>query len=453
MEREEKRLEQFRQLRKEIRGSQDYLVVGIDISKDTHNALMRNTSGKILYRRLTFNNTGEGFETLLLQVEAVRVGHGLKEVVFGLEPTANYHKPLGEFLINQEKQVVLISPEAAKQNRPLLDGRWNKHDGKDCANIADLMCQGKCLYYEYPSPDLRDLRNLLSLNRKLKKLEQGLRLRIRNHLVAQYFPELDQYCHWGANEGLALVRWCLDPAVMSVLSDEELGKRLGTQGRTIAQRKRLSALKDKAQSSIGCNFGSSVEFEGQSVVKLLNEVRQTLASTQEQIEQVCLKFKEYSYLLSIPGFGPTLSAMVLGAIGNPWRFQNGAQVIKMVGLDLSASQSGKSHGAPIVSKKGKAEIRYALYQAAMVASSRDKHFVAYFTDQLRGREKEKGIKTKKRVKLAAKMLMIAWTLMKKQERFDPKYLSGQTPPMAARKAVKTDNGGIPRVQPERDRGL
>ena len=30
-----------------------------------------------------------------------------------------------------------------------------------------------------------------------------------------------------------------------------------------------------------------------------------------------------------------------------------------------------------------------------MASTRDKHFVTYFTDQLRGREKEKGIKTKK----------------------------------------------------------
>jgi transposase len=104
----------------------------------------------------------------------------------------------------------------------------------------------------------------------------------------------------------------------------------------------------------------------------------------------------------------------------------------MVGLDLSASQSGKSQGSAVISKKGKAEIRYALYQAAMVASTRDKHFVAYFTDQLRGREKEKGIKTKKRVKLAAKMLMIAWTLMKKQQRFDPKYLCAQTEPVVAR---------------------
>lgn len=447
MEREQKRLQDFRRLRQEIRGSQDYLVVGIDISKDRHDALMRTTGGKILFRRLSFHNTREGFENLLLHVEAMRSQHGLKEAIFGMEPTANYHKPLGEFLINQDYQVVLVSPEAAKQNRSLLDGRWNKHDGKDCANIADLICQGKCLYYEYPSAELRDLRNLLSLNRKLKKFEQGLRLRICNHLVAQYFPEIDQYCHWGANEGLALVRWCLAPAVMAALSDEELGKRLGTQGRTLAQRKRLAAVKDQAPSSIGCRFGSSVEFEGQSVVKLLKEVRQRVADTQEQIERVCLKFKEYNCLLSIPGFGPTLSAMVLGAIGNPWRFQNGAQVLKMVGLDLSASQSGKLQGAPVVSKKGKAEIRFALYQAAMVASSRDRHFVGYFTEQLRGREKEKGIKTKKRVKLAAKLLMIAWTLMKKQDRFDPKYLCAPTQCSAVGTNLTSGNRGIAEVQP------
>jgi transposase len=189
------------------------------------------------------------------------------------------------------------------------------------------------------------------------------------------------------------------------------------------------------------------------VVELLKAVRQAMAETQKQIEGACQKFQEYGCLLSIPGFGPTLSAMVLGAIGNPWRFQNGAQVLKMVGLDLSASQSGKSRGSPVVSKKGKAEIRYALYQAAMVASTRDKHFVAYFTDQLRGREKEKGIKTKKRVKLAAKMLMIAWTLMKKHERFDPRCLGAYSQPIAAGKSPKSANRGIPKVQPEAARGL
>ena len=47
----------------------------------------------------------------------------------------------------------------------------------------------------------------------------------------------------------------------------------------------------------------------------------------------------------------------------------------------------------------------------------------YYTNQLRGREREKGIKTKMKVKLAAKLLIIAWTLMKKKEPFDPAYLN------------------------------
>jgi len=91
----------------------------------------------------------------------------------------------------------------------------------------------------------------------------------------------------------------------------------------------------------------------------------------------------------------------------------------MAGMDLSANRSGKNSDSaiPVISKKGKADLRYALYQAALIASIRDRHFIVYYTNKLRGREKEKGIKTKMRVKLAAKMLIIAWTLMKKKEVF------------------------------------
>ena len=44
----------------------------------------------------------------------------------------------------------------------------------------------------------------------------------------------------------------------------------------------------------------------------------------------------------------------------------------MAGLDLSAERSGKtSAGAvPIISKPGKADLRYALYQAAFIASTK-----------------------------------------------------------------------------------
>jgi len=44
-------------------------------------------------------------------------------------------------------------------------------------------------------------------------------------------------------------------------------------------------------------------------------------------------------------------------------------------------------------------------------------------------------------------------LMKKQERFDPTYLSAQIEPMAAGKTAKSEKRGIPLVQRSRDRGL
>ncbi len=156
----------------------------------------------------------------------------------------------------------------------------------------------------------------------------------------------------------------------------------------------------------------------------LKQIRQTIKSVEEKLEDACMEFPEYTYLLSIPGFGPDISSKVLGAIGNPHRFTNAKQVLKMAGLDLCADRSGKKSNSaiPVISKQGKADLRYGLYQAAFIASLKNKDFIAYFTNKLKGRAKEKGIVTKMRVKLAAKLLVIAWTLMKKKECFDPKYL-------------------------------
>jgi len=413
------RLKEFRQLTKEIRGSKEYLIVGIDVAKDKHSAFFGTTTGKTLFKRLVFENTHEGFERLLIQADAIKIQHSLKKIVFGLEPTANYHKPLGEFLIKHAHTVVLVSGVAVKRNRELLDGRWDKHDTKDSANVADLISQGKCLFYEYPPMALRELRSLLSLKRRLKKQEHGLKVRIRNHLLAAYFPEFDKYYRQSDSQGLAIVRWCLDPSVIAGLKYDEFVRFVAPRTRTIGQRDRLKAIWKKAADSIGCDAGESLEFEAKVMVEGLKHVQEAISEVNDKSEDICCAFPEYRYLLSIPGFGPDVSSKVLGAIGDPFRFKTGKQVLKMAGLDLSAERSGKNSGAaiPVISKKGKADLRYALYQAAMIASTRNQYFIMYFTNKLRGREREKGIKTKMRVKLAAKMLIIAWTLMKKKEVF------------------------------------
>ena len=143
-----------------------------------------------------------------------------------------------------------------------------------------------------------------------------------------------------------------------------------------------------------------------------------------RIDEAASAFVEYRCLLTIPGFGPYISALVLTKIGDLFRFENRGQVIKMAGYDLSAKRSGKSSdkARPVISKKGSNSLRYALYQAALIALARNEHFIRYFTNKLQGREKERGIKVKMRVKLAAMMLVIAWTLMKKKIDFNPDFL-------------------------------
>jgi transposase len=317
--------------------------------------------------------------------------------------------------------VVLVSGVTVARNRESLDGRWDKHDGKDSANVADLISQGKCLYYEHPSAELRGLRGLLSLKRRLKKQEHGYRVRIRNQLIAQYYPEMDRDYERLGVEGLSIVRWCLPASQITQLDVEPFIQRVISRRITMEKRRRLEEVWEKAGESIGCEDVPGVDHEARVMVEGLRQIREIIKETEGKILELCEQFPEYQSLLSIP------SAKVLGAIGDPYRFQNGKQVLKLAGLDLSADRSGKDSdkAIPEISKRGKADLRYALFQAALIASTRNQNFMRYYTTKLRGREREKGIHMKMRVKLSAKMLLIAWTLMKKKETFDPAYLNAE----------------------------
>ena len=232
------------------------MIVGIDVAKDKHNAFFGTPTGKTLLKRLVFENNIEGFEKLVTFSEGQKLKAGLETEVFALEPTANYHKPLGEHLVKCGLSVVLVSGNAVKHNREMMDGRWDKNDTKDPANIADLISQGKFMYYDHPVLPLRDLRNLLSMKRRLKKQDYGLKVRIRNHLLAQYFPEMDRYYGQWERAGLSIVRWCLSPSAIAGMEYKEFERLIAPGSRmNVSQQDRLKAIWHKTAKSIGCEIG------------------------------------------------------------------------------------------------------------------------------------------------------------------------------------------------------
>jgi transposase len=422
------RFEQFCQFRSLIRRSKEHLIVGIDIAKDKHHAFFGTAYGKTLWRRLIFTNDFIGYLRLVEQTELLLKQHRLKEVVFGLEPTGNYHKPLAHWLIQHDYPVVLVAGKAVKDNRELLDGRWDKNDTKDSANAADLISQGKCQFYEQPDGVLIAVRNLIAVRKQLKKEEHKLRMRIRNGLIAKYFPELDRHLGSCLEENLAIVRWYLDPQKIAGTDFNLFVRHVTTTDRGLRQVQRLKAIHQAAGQSIGLPVDASACYEARLLVERLKGVKDEIAQTMQQIEALCQSLPGYKLLLTIPGFGPYIAALVLAALADPFRFASRKQVIRLAGLDLNASRSGKksADSVPVISKKGDADLRYGLYQAALIASYHNDGFRRVYHRMIENRGGERGIKTKARVKLAAKMLVIAWTLLKNSEPFDETRLLAES---------------------------
>lgn len=413
----------FRQMKSSIRGSDKYLLVGIDVAKNKHHAFFGTPNGKTLRKNLVFDNRLAGFESLRGLTADLQAQHGLVNVVYGLEPTASYHKPLAEYLLRQGEQVVYVSNVAVAKNRGMLDGRWDKNDKKDAANVADLVGQSRCLYYDLPPEHLRELRSLIAFRSRLKKEEHALRMRLRNNLFAQFFPELDTLYERGGQPDeliLSIAEHCLDPQAIAGMEFSSFVKLIAKRKIRIEQESRLHKLWESAGVSIGCQVHEAARWEAQNLVSKLKAVRGTVSETEKRMTAVAREFPEYDCLLSIPGFGPIISAMVLAAIGDPHRFEHRGQVLRLAGLDLSAERSGESskNAKPVISKQGKAAMRYALVQAALVASSSNPVIRAYFSKLVKGRELERGISLKMKVKLAAKLLIVAWTLMKTGKMFD-----------------------------------
>jgi len=178
-----------------------------------------------------------------------------------------------------------------------------------------LISQGKFLFYEYAEPFLRELRDLLALKRRLKRLEHGYRVRIRNHLLAKYFPELDRYYEQSESYGLAVVRWCLNPRVLSLFEFEKFVQIVAPGKRGRQQSGRLRAIWELARGSLGCKMGPAAEFEARVMVEGLKQIREVIVETDRQILDRCMEFPEYECLLSIPGFGPDISAKFWGRLG------------------------------------------------------------------------------------------------------------------------------------------
>jgi transposase len=157
---------------------------------------------------------------------------------------------------------------------------------------------------------------------------------------------------------------------------------------------------------------------------LLKTLYDDMCALNERIEQIdrdikalCQTQPRYDALLSIPGFGPIVTASFMSELGSGHQFKNGRQLSAWCGLVPSQSSSGGKIRLGSITKNGSSELRVLLIHGARAvgrfANKRDDKLGQWFNALALRQGRHKAV-----VALANKLARIAWKILTGNNSFD-----------------------------------
>lgn len=157
---------------------------------------------------------------------------------------------------------------------------------------------------------------------------------------------------------------------------DTLTELLRTASRGRFGREKAEALRKLAKESIG-TFSDSAVFQLRLLLKRIELLNTQIEMYDDEIRRLMDQLD--SPILSLPGIGYTLGAMILSEIGDIKRFSSPAKLLAFAGLEPSVYQSGKFNPASgKMVKRGSPFLRWALLQAATYAPAFSITFAAYY---------------------------------------------------------------------------
>jgi transposase len=247
--------------------------------------------------------------------------------------------------------------------------RPQKTDRRDARHILDLLLDGRFPRLWVPSPQIRDVRQLLRHRQKLVEL----RTQVKNQLQ-----------HLALNQGVRRKRRLWSVQGRAVL------ELLPMTGWTARRRSDLLAMLDRLDEQIG-------ELDG------------AVRAEAEQRPEVRL-------LMTHPGVGPVVGLAYVLTIGPITRFPRGKQVASYLGLIPKEHSSGGRQNFGPISKQGNTLMRTLLVEAAQTA--------VRFDEELRrgyGRLKAKKHSAPAKVMVARKLAVRMYWMLRENKSYAQLY--------------------------------
>jgi len=388
------------------------IFVGIDIASDKHDCCILSTDGGVL-STFTFPNNRRGFDFFFATVVEHCNEHCLSDVKVGLESTGHYGTNLTNFLLAKHLSVKIYNPLQVNMLRKAQSLRKTKTDKSDARFLAQLLFSDDSKPYSQPLYYISELKTLTRTRFRLVEMRSRLKVSV-HRLVAVLFPELPSAV-WSVNQKSSYALLLEFPTAKSIaeahltkLTNVLLSNSHGRYGRDKAVK-----IRELAMQSIGLD-SRAMGFELKQTIRLIQNLQAEIDEIEAEIKTVMLEID--SPVLTIPGVGFNLGAIILAEIGNIDNFDTPAKLLKFAGMEPSVYESGKykATDTPMV-KRGSKYLRWALMQAARLVAYRDATFGAYMVKK---RSEGKHFFVAKS-HVAKKLVRVIFHLLKSGESFLP----------------------------------
>jgi transposase len=352
------------------------LYVGIDVAKHKHDCFITNVDGEILEDVFTIQNSKEGFCELVRKIKQHQSDPSQENTKVGLEATGHYSDNIVGFLRKIGLPPVILNPLHVNLYRKGESLRKTKTDKSDARFIAHMLIAKGFKPHSQPSYHSEELKSLTRHRHRMVKARSVFKVSY-DRLLSLVFPELEGFVSntLGVTEtGLLLdlpnteaIAGCHLTRLTNLVESYSHGRH---------DKEWAVNLRELAKNSIGSNSPAKA-LELQQTIRQIMSLSKEIALVDAEIKSLVIL--SGTSLLTIPGIGYTLAAIILAEIGDITRFASSAKLQAFAGLEPTTYQSGQFTGERnVMVKRGSTYLRWALLMAARIACRYDKIFREYF---------------------------------------------------------------------------
>ena len=339
------------------------IYTGIDIAKKKFDYCIVDSKLRIIKRGILINNSS-GFS------EFLRIIKNYRNIKIGMESTNIYHVNLYTYLINNNRNTILLNPIETK----LLKSskiRKNKTDKIDAEAIAKYIIIRK--------------NNIITMEKNTENTYTNLKEYVYTYV------RINKKITIAKNQLITDVD-LLYPGLTAVanINSKYFMEIINNVAQIIENNYKIKYIDESKYSEIrnilkNTDTNNAVKYDIDINIETLELLNKKLMKTKNIIED------EYnsidSKIKTIPGIGIITGSIILSSIGDINRFDSVIKLRAYSGMDPIVKQFGDYNITSKISKRGNPLIRYALYLSTISAIQHNPVIKRYYT-----RKKNDGMK-------------------------------------------------------------